>query len=139
MDSFKKEQELKKKASLEVFGWYTDLAEPIDAEQGILNMHTVGVEQTYKHKDFQIVIYMPPNVAHMLFTMLVDRVKSGETIEVNKKYDDVLEDYDVYFVERAENGRNVLRMILPDKEGNFPEDEGYNPAFCNQLYEVLLH
>ncbi|WP_088363357.1 DUF4262 domain-containing protein [Bacillus cereus] len=139
MESFKQEQELRKKASLETFGWYTDVAEPIDVEQGILNMHTVGVEQTYKHKDFQIVVYMPPNLAHIFFSMLVERVKNGETIEVNKRYDDILENYDVYFVERTENGRNVLRMILPDKKGNFPEDEGYDPAFCNQLHEELLH
>lgn len=61
-------------------------------------------------------------------------VKKGTVFEVNKPYAKILVGMNVCFTKAKEDGRNVLRLLLPDPNGILPGEEG-----CEEPYERQLH
>lgn len=111
--------------------WMCHYVMPEKGEEYI-NLHTHGLLENFNHRDFQIVIPVDQGTGHSILSDLVERVKRGERIQVDKKYSDVIQDFDVYFSLQKEMDRYVLRMILPDPNGKFPEDEGCDPFYQKQ-------
>lgn len=104
------------------------------------NVHTHGLEQ-FGHLDFQIVIPMDTNgrMAHRIFRNLVDRVKNGQKFEPGKCYSDIINNYDVSFIRTTENGRSILRVILPDQEGNLIKEDMHEMFAIQFSDEIHLH
>ena len=50
------------------------------------------------------------------------RVQSGETFHDGDMVSGIYEDCDVRLKKVRETGRDVLRLIIPDKYNRFPED-----------------
>jgi hypothetical protein len=110
-------------------GWYMHYV--------IDNHHTHHVAESFKHPDFQIVMNMPANVIGGLFTNLVDRVKAGEQFALNQVVEGIAaKDYKVKLVGAEENGRPVLRVIIPEANGNLDEDK-MTPDYRRQYDGVL--
>lgn len=109
-------------------------------EEGYVSSHTHGVKKSWNHPDFEIVIPVGPETANSIMWELVNRVKKGETFEAGKKYDRVIKGFEVGFAWAVEDGRDVLRVILPDKNGLFPEDDGVDPNYGLQdKIELRVH
>ena len=96
-------------------GWYF---------HGVIGVgyHTHGLPEYYNHKDIEIALWLEGHVGSDLFWGAVDLIKEGITFEPVKKYDRIVKNYDVVFTESWEGGREVLRMILPDRFGNLTRE-----------------
>lgn len=101
---------------LEHGGWFVHYVGN-DTDTGLANIHTHGLEETAGHPDFQLVAPVPPALAQGILQRLVDRVKGGERFEAGRRYDGVVEAFDVLMVGAEESGRPVLRVVLPDRHG----------------------
>lgn len=96
------------------------------------NAHTHGMEK-YGHPDFQLVLaYLPEEICRVLNTMGL-RVQAGERFQAGDMVRGIYEDCDVRLDEAREDGRSVLRIVVPDKYNRFPEEEG-----CMDVYRIQL-
>lgn len=93
-----------------------------------VNAHTHGFEETWGHVDFQIVLPLNPEMVHGIFWSLANAVKAGKKFAAGD-HEGVITNFSVRMVEAWENDREVLRVLLPDESGKFPDDEG-----CEEKY-----
>jgi len=106
---------------LEVHGWYAHCVPSGDKTTPTgFNYHTHGFEKSYGHKDIQIVLPINPKVAHELIIAILSKIKSGVRFEVDIEYTGIMKnDYKVRFIAAKEYSRDVLRLLIPDKDGEF--------------------
>lgn len=98
----------------------------------LCNAHTHGMEH-YKHLNFQVVINFPQEHICYLLNSLGKRVASGEIFHDGDIISGLYEDCDIRLQTTIETGREVLRLIIPDKYNHFPE----NPA-CMAPYKYQI-
>jgi hypothetical protein len=116
-------------------GWMAHYVPDIPGK--CINYHTHGMRENYNHMDFQVVFPLDPKLIHTLIAQLHEIVKNGGVIPVETRYDKVLGGgFDVYFQVFQEAGRNVLRMILPDKNNMLPCDKGCDPEYLFQMTDL---
>lgn len=107
------------KEAIDKFGWTAHyVVDDPDCPYGV-NAHTHNVYESFGHKDFQICFNIKPELINTLFFNLVNDVKSGKKYESGKKYDGVLNNYQVEFLDAKECGRDVLRLLIPDENGKY--------------------
>jgi hypothetical protein len=97
-------------------GWYAEIVGDADSPTGF-SAHTHGLERGWGHPDFEVVLRIPGDLAYDILATLAKRVKAGERFLAGARVGDVIEHYDVLLVAAREDTRDVLRVILPDKEG----------------------
>lgn len=100
---------------------------------GIINAHTHGMEQ-YKHYDFQVVLNFPKEHIAYLLNSMGKRVQNGEKFSPGDLVTGIYEDCPIRLDLYRETGRDVLRIIIPDRHNQFPE----SPT-CDPKYKVQLH
>lgn len=88
----------------------------------LCNAHTHGMEN-YEHLDFQMVLNLPPEHIAYLLNTLGKRVQNGEVFHDGDMVSGIYEDCEICLKKFRETGRDVLRLIIPDKYNRFPEDE----------------
>ena len=96
------------------------------------NAHTHGMQQ-YQHPDFQLVLMLPPEEIGRILNTLGMRVQRGESFHDGEYISGIYEDCQVRLNSFEESGRNVLRVIIPDADGLFPEERG-----CMETYKLQL-
>lgn len=101
-----------------------------------INAHTHGFDRSWGHLDFQLIFPVSQKVVGSIFWSFADRVKAGERFEAGTSVDEIIEDFPVRLSSAKEGGRDVLRVILPDKNGKFPGDEGVDEVFGHQIDHV---
>lgn len=99
------------------------------------NAHTHGLER-YRHLDFQMVLQLPPEEIARILNTLGLRVQSGERFRPGDMVSGIYEDCDVRLDEYEETGRKVLRVIIPDANNVFPEQETCAAPYCMQLLKT---
>lgn len=106
-------------------GWYAHFITDESPECPFgQNMHTHGIPSTFPGAyDVQLCLPqgIPPNAAHGFFVSYVDLLKKGQRFEHGDSSAGIMKGYDVLFARAEETGRELLRMILPDKKGSFDE------------------
>jgi hypothetical protein len=116
------EQEAREAQWLAEQGWYSHYVFGVDLTRPhIVDAHTHGLREKFGVPEFQIVLKLPQGMVNELFHVLVDRLKTGARFEAGKDYSDVLSDgFLVRMVAASDSfGVTVLRVILPDSQGNF--------------------
>ncbi|WP_182101775.1 DUF4262 domain-containing protein [Niallia taxi] len=113
---------------MEKYGWVYHY-ENFPGENQVANIHTHGFEENYNHMDFQIVLKYHPDLVQGIFNTLYYHVKRGKVYESGKYYSEVVSGYDVLMQTFEENGRELLRVILPDENGLFPQSPNCNPIY----------
>lgn len=98
------------------YGWYAHIV-PDDAYPLGLNYHTHGMPESYGHQDIQVVLPIDPGKIHRIVSDIVWLVKDGRKFHAGEIAEGVIKGLNVSFVEAEESGRMVLRLILPDKNG----------------------
>lgn len=99
---------------MEKHGWYSHYV----MDEGVCNLHTHGIQETFEHPDFQIVIAIPPRTAGSIFWRLANLIKEGKKFEAGQIAEGIIgNNLKVTFIEVNEGNRRVLRIILPDKNG----------------------
>lgn len=109
------------KEFLKSHGWYSHLVLPEEKGRTWVDYHTHGLPEHYGHLDFQFVLPIDGDLLHELATRLVDRVKKGERFTAGSRVSGIMQTHDVLLIETTETQsirRKVLRVILPDKNGN---------------------
>jgi len=101
---------------IEKHGWYIHF---VGDEQSATrtNIHTHGLPAKYGHLDLQLVVPLPPKVARGVFWSVVDKIAAGTVFSPGDRASEIVKGYDVKFVKAQECGRDLLRIILPDKDG----------------------
>ena len=103
------------------YGFYTHFVvdDDFDNSPSGVNLHTHGMMDSVGHPDFQITVPLNPEVANGIFHNLYDRVKAGDSFKEGDEAADILGGgFKVTFINAVECGRPVLRVILPDPDGN---------------------
>ena len=128
-EMWKKEMEM-----MEQYGFFCHYVFDNEGEGDtqMVNFHTHGIEETFGHKDIQIVMNLGPHVLMPIAHGIVEEiVKKGLKLEDNA--DKVIDNYDVELMEVEEDGRTVIRIMFPDPQGRMPSD-----PFCELLYKKQL-
>lgn len=103
---------------------------------GIINAHTHGMEH-YQHPDFQVVLNFPPeHIAYLLNNMGL-RVQRGERFTAGSFVNGIYSDCPIRLDQFHETGRDVLRLIIPDRRNRFPEDAACEPKYKVQLFHAF--
>lgn len=97
---------------------------------GIINTHTHGMER-YQHSDFQVVLNFPCEHIAYLLNSMGRRVQNGERFTAGALVNGIYTDCPIRLEQFRETGRDVLRLIIPDRHNRFPDD----PA-CESKYKV---
>ncbi len=119
-------------ALLDRQGWFLDY-EVMDGP--ISNIHTHGLAENLNHADLQIVLKLEEEMAAMLFETIISNIADGYKYKVGRSTN-VIEGIEVEFKVFEEGSRKVLRLILPDSEGRFPDHEGCEAPYKHQ-YETI--
>lgn len=108
---------------MDKYGWIAHyVADDSDYPLGA-NFHTHGMAENFGHLDLQVVFPVDPQIVHSLFWNVFNRIKEGEQFKDGDTAERIAGGgYLVKFVDAIENGRPVLRIILPDKDGNLDRD-----------------
>lgn len=112
---------------LEKCGWYTHYVFDDKGFPGGANNHTHGLVESFGLPDLQICFPIPGDICHGILWAAVKVMQDGVEFEKGKEYEDILHDYKVMFTPATESGRDVMRMILPDKDGNLKREEIAEP------------
>ena len=106
---------------------------------GACNFHTHGLAK-YGHPDLQIVIEYPPQEIARILNTIGLRIQDGARFSAGDLIQGIYEDCDVRLDTFEETGRNVLRVIIPDKFNRFPEDPNCEHPYNLQAFptDMLL-
>lgn len=103
------------------YGFYSHfvLGGDFDNSPSGVNIHTHGIPESLGHPDFQITVLLDPEIASGIFHNLYKRLKAGRTFEAGDVASNILGGgMKITFIEVMECDRPVLRVILPDPDGN---------------------
>lgn len=118
---FKRLQETQAE-NIEKYGFCIHYVSDSDSPE-LINAHTHGISSSFDHKDFQIVLNLHPSVVQSIFFNLVESLKSGNRFEHNQKVNEIIRYFQIKLIDAVEDGRQVLRVILPDPDGNTDKDK----------------
>lgn len=104
-------------------GWYANYVPNHHESPTGFSTHTYGLDESWGHPNVQIVWPMPPEMGYQMLAQIAELVRHGKKFAPGRKYDEVLEGYEVMFAWATESGRRVLRMILPDKDNGVAREE----------------
>lgn len=104
-----------------------------DMIPGAANFHTHGMEQ-YNHPDFQLVLDYDLDTAAYILNTLGERVSSGERFNPGDYVKGIFEDCEIRLETFEETGRDVLRVIVPDANNVFPDEEGCRSSYLHQMW-----
>lgn len=135
MENFKK---LKKqeKEMMDKYGWVVHFVFPSSEEDFFANYHTHGLKENFNHLDLQFVLPMERSLIHSLFHDIVDNIKDGVNYQEGKRYNNIIQRFDVKFKKFKDGERQVLRLLLPDENGKLPDEKGCNPTYASQLEDI---
>jgi uncharacterized protein DUF4262 len=122
-------KEAEQKSIIE-YGWYAHYVFNDCYAPNHYNIHTHGLQELWNHKDLQCCFPIDPQIIMSVFHDLVDKgIKKGVRFEVGIGYEGFLGGgYIVKFIDAIENERPVLRMLIPDMDGEY--ESGY---YADQL------
>lgn len=72
-------------------------------------------------------------IAHQIFVELIIDVSNGKSFIEVKEYPDILEGVNLVFKQYKEMERDVLRVLLPDRNGALPTEE-----ICEEHHKIQL-
>ena len=99
-------------------GWYAHYVHDEPSSPFNINYHTHGLDVTFKHKDLQACLPAQPQMLHEIIFNIIRRIKSGEQFNVGDRVSNIIGgSYQITFIAARECGRDVLRVIFPDKAG----------------------
>jgi len=116
---------------LEKYGWVAHFVMDDKQYPNGTNYHTHGLRERYHHLDLQICLPIKHELAHSIFDAAIARIKEGWVFVPNKAYYNILDGgMAVSTIAVPEEGRALLRLILPDENG------GYEAPFYREQFKI---
>ena len=107
----------------------------------LCNAHTHGNSingmEKYHHLDFQMVLNLPQEHICYLLNTLGRWMQNGESFYNGDMVSGLYEDCSICLKKARETGRDVLRLIIPDKYNRFPEDENCMEPYKHQELDMF--
>lgn len=102
---------------------------------GVYDVHTDGLDDLYGHMNFQIVVGIDVHIAATLLNEMGCRVRAGAKYKQGDVLDDLLTGgYQVRLDLTTDSAAMpVLRLVLPDVAGRWPEEKDCEYPFSLQL------
>jgi len=97
--------------------------------------HTHGLKR-YNHQELQLVLDMGKDETMRILNTIGLRIKAGERFKAGDLIKGIYADCDVRLDEFKYGDETYLRVIIPDKDKYFPEDERCSDAYLLQLLET---
>lgn len=122
------------KKNIELFGfhiWYLT-----EKNSEMINCFTIGLEESYSHKNIQITLPLEKDKCANIIHALVDQIKSGKAISVNNIHDGLLNfSFLALDVDKSSQTMDfpVIRIIIPDSNGKFAHEEECDSHFKKQI------
>lgn len=127
----------REKELMDEYGFVIHNVFPDSNDGSLWSHHTHGLKENFGHMDLEIVLPINPNIANAVLHGMVECIKEGECYENKLISDKVIRDYEVQLIKvHDENGRELLRVILPDANGKFPSDKDCADVYKNQLDDL---
>lgn len=82
-----------------------------------VNIHTHGMDDTWNHLDFQLVVNLGISTTVGIFKSFAEKIKGGEKFKDGDIVLGIIKGGKVKLIEVDETGRRCLRIILPDQNG----------------------
>lgn len=119
---------------LQEYGWYAHFVPEDPDFPNHINYHTHGLLENFGHPDLQICFPVSTEVAHGIFSEIVDVIKSGGQFQAGNKYAGILAgDFIIELIHAVECGRMILRIVFPNKSGTYEGD-----IFSSQFEQTYL-
>lgn len=100
----------------------------------VCDAHTHGLDK-YDHLEFQVVLDYGPREVGRLLNAMGDKVQAGEKFKDGDEIQGLYLDCSIYLKEfKDANGKNVLRLVIPDGENRMPEKSA--PPYTWQTYDT---
>lgn len=111
-------------------GWYAHFIFDDPSYPYSVNIHTHLFPDKFGHPDLQICYPLSKESAYNLLLSIAETIRVGKFLAPGMVYSDLLMNYKVEIAEAEDDGRKVMRIIFPDKEGNIQTYDGKaNPQF----------
>lgn len=121
---------------LQEYGWFVHYVGHDPDVPYNFNAHTHGLLEGYGHLDLQVVFPLREDTCHSILATLAERIKAGEKFHHGQRVEKVIgNNLQILLHEAIETGRPVLRIILPDKEGNLDANT-LTDVFKNQYADL---
>ena len=121
---------------VEKYGWFSHFVAGDKRYPFGINVHTHELKRKFEHDDLQIILPVPDETLNSLLWTVVERIEKGEKFEPGMIVSKVVKNYNITFAYATENGRLVLRLILPDKDCNLKEED-MDPKYALQWRGTL--
>jgi hypothetical protein len=108
--------------------------------------YSVGLYQTYNHPEI-ICIGLPINLGHTIINDVAAIIQSGETISINKNYDNIFENSSAVFLEvdqrniadyfgtainyYGKSNFHALQLVWTDRNDKFPWEADFEAEFLH--------
>lgn len=102
---------------------------------GFCNAYTYGMFK-YGHPEFQLVLHMEHKMILYTLNMLGLHVQAGKVFKDGDIIEDLFEGYNALLKEIEYNGEKMLRVIVPDENHKFPDDEDCHPHYRHQVLPI---
>ena len=108
-----------------------------------MNYHTHGMPEHFDHQDLQIVFPVSEEQCQSYMWAIIDKIKDGAKYKPGDSDSRILtlvgteEPIPVEFSAAVECGRNVLRVLIPDKKGRPPSDKLCEFPYSGQANAVV--
>ena len=103
---------------------------------GYCDAQTVGMYK-YNHPEFQLVLNMDHKMILHILNSLGLKVQSGRTFKDGDIVDDLFIGYNAKIKEFSEDDdQKILRVLIPDTNHKFPEDEGCQQEYAYQALPI---
>ncbi len=99
---------------MEKYGWYIHFLPD--------GSHTHGLQESFNHPDLEIKFFLNPNTAGFVFSNCIDKIKEGTIFNDGDVVEHIISGYSVKLINALESERSVIRIILPDADGNLIAD-----------------
>lgn len=113
-------------------------------DRPFFDFHTVGLMESFGHPELQIIYPLPQSAVQYIFHTIVNEcIKKGHVLEDGEFLEGMLnEDYKMKVVKINHPNvdgqpREFLRLLMPDKDNQFPTvEEAPESPFAYQLEEL---
>ena len=96
---------------------------------GLVNIHTHGLDE-FGSKELQMVMPYPLQDAGKIINKIGKLIRGGRRFNAGDEIHNFFEGgFPVRLIDARESGRDVLRIILPDGEGRWPDDQLCEPYY----------
>jgi hypothetical protein len=113
------------KVGIEKIGWYMHYVPSGDGTPFGANAHTHGFAENYDHPDIQICVPVDPKIMHSIFwTVFNDFISKGIKLKPGKYYNGIIQNYNMLALEAEECDRQVIRLCVPDAQGEYKGEYG---------------